>query len=361
METKFERLPVRLTPCVNTREDGSTFGIIEGATHAAYECGCRIVGNGTLTHPLEIERCREHDTGWYERGKALAVELGNARALVEQLTAALTTARDEFQKIHDLEIDNWGAVEKGIIQDALKAACEAKVTVTCSVCGDMPLIPEEIDTGVCGYCANNESAPVVPNQANDPHRFAELDDLADAYDPEDGGVPCIVCGATISDVTHDDNGGMCEACAAPDYVTDEIERVAAIVRRDNAPDDDAPCGGFKEHCGGCDRGLDPRIDDHATDDLDDMPPGMVDVPLTDAIAQDVADSLGGTGEPVCAACGKTISEVEYNRNTGACDACVSSDGKVPCDACDGIGTVCGVTCDRCDGSGMMIPRQGDDN
>lgn len=35
-------------------------GFLLGATHAATPCGCRVIGNGTLTHPLAIQFCAKH-------------------------------------------------------------------------------------------------------------------------------------------------------------------------------------------------------------------------------------------------------------------------------------------------------------
>jgi hypothetical protein len=70
------------------------------ATYAGQPCGCQIVGNGTLQHPLDVKRCPTHETApkMYEALRALTLnmrhrtvecETGKAPRCVCGLDAAL--------------------------------------------------------------------------------------------------------------------------------------------------------------------------------------------------------------------------------------------------------------------------------
>ena len=34
------------------------------ATYAAQPCGCEIIGNGTIPHPLDVKRCAMHEASF---------------------------------------------------------------------------------------------------------------------------------------------------------------------------------------------------------------------------------------------------------------------------------------------------------
>lgn len=68
------------------------------ATYAAQPCGCRIEGNGTLPHPLTIERCPAHAAALTLLEAAKVVLAG----LVERVRLAPSGAVPVFDGIADL-------------------------------------------------------------------------------------------------------------------------------------------------------------------------------------------------------------------------------------------------------------------
>ena len=60
-EGKFRYVPSGIRSIV-VCENGHERGALVDCTLAPQPCGCRIVGNGTLPHPLDIKRCPKHST-----------------------------------------------------------------------------------------------------------------------------------------------------------------------------------------------------------------------------------------------------------------------------------------------------------
>jgi hypothetical protein len=153
-QVETEELCMSLRPMVTTYDDGSKFGWIQGATFIREECGCEVTGNGTLQHPLTVVRCALHS---------------GPQSPVKVLRGVLDTLHDDASYTQCRNADKFRGikmVEEIILQAIDDAGGEDTETLT--------------------------------------------------YDPEDGGVPCVSCGKTISKVEYDENHGACGACVASD-------------------------------------------------------------------------------------------------------------------------------------------------
>lgn len=72
-------------------------GFLHGAVHNVQPCGCKIIGNGTTTHPLDIEWCGKHSPQPNDE---------RTKEIVEH-------ARDNYEEEGRIEIDDDAKLSDG--------------------------------------------------------------------------------------------------------------------------------------------------------------------------------------------------------------------------------------------------------
>lgn len=93
---KVNHTGVQFEACVDIAGDGKRTPFLMGATHEASPCGCEVVGNGTLTHPLAVERCEAHEANGKSSTGKLIRELQRTREELARAREEIATAKEGY-------------------------------------------------------------------------------------------------------------------------------------------------------------------------------------------------------------------------------------------------------------------------